>query len=150
MASSYVSLWYHIVFGTKDRVPSLDPALRDRLFPYIGGIVRSEKGHLKAIGGMAEHAHLLLSLSQDRAIMDVVRVIKANSSKWIHETYAALAGFGWQRGYGAFSVSPGDVARVEAYVLGQAEHHRALSFQQEFVAFLREHGVPFDERYIFQ
>lgn len=150
MPSSYISLWYHIVFSTKGRMPVLDGVLRERLFPYLGGIVRSERGLLKAAGGTYDHVHLLLSLPQDRSVMDIARVVKANSSRWIHETFPAQRGFEWQRGYGAFSVSRGDVDRVESYVLGQEEHHRGRSFQEEFVGFLREMGIPFDERYLFQ
>lgn len=150
MPSSYISLWYHIVFSTKGRMPVLDAVLRERLFPYFGGIVRSERGLLKAVGGTFDHVHLLLSLPQDRSVMDIARVVKANSSRWIHESFPAQRGFEWQRGYGAFSVSRGDVDRLESYVLGQEEHHRARSFQEEFVGFLREMGISFDERYLFQ
>jgi len=148
MAHSYTQLLYHIVFSTKERRPWLDAALRPRLFKYLAGAIRDEGGHAIRIDGVADHIHILCRLRQDKAISDIVRGIKANSSKWIHEKFAAIAQFGWQNGYAAFSVSHSQAERVERYIARQESHHRRLSFQDEFVELLRRHGIEFDERYL--
>jgi REP element-mobilizing transposase RayT len=147
MAHSFVHLLVHIVFSTKDRRPCMDGDLPTRLFPYVGGIVRELDGHALAIGGMPDHIHLLVSLPQTRAVADVLRVVKANSSRWVHETWAERRDFAWQTGYGAFSVSQSNRETVQRYIEHQAEHHRKLSFQEEFRALLRKHGLEYDEHY---
>jgi putative transposase len=146
--NSYTCLHYHEIFSTKNRVPVLDPALRDRLHEYMGGIVRDAKGHLLAAGGTTDHMHFLISLHPQTALSDAMRVVKAGSSRWIHETFSALRAFAWQDGYGAFSVSFSNVGQVKDYIAGQEEHHRRVSFQEEFAEFLRRHEIPYDERYV--
>ncbi len=150
MPQSFVSQYLHITFSTKHREKTITAELRERLHPYIAGIVKNEAGKLLAIGGVADHVHLLVSINQQTALADLVRVIKTNSSKWIHETFPNLRSFAWQDGYGAFSVSASNVDRVKHYIANQEEHHRTLSFEQEFVAFLRKHQIPYDERYLWK
>ncbi|MBU0617492.1 MAG: IS200/IS605 family transposase [Planctomycetes bacterium] len=150
MPSSYTGLRYHLIFSTKNRVPQINPSMRDRLHEYLGGIVRDEKGRLIAAGGTPDHVYLLISTHPQTALSDLLRQTKASSSRWIHETFADLRDFGWQDGYGAFTVSHSNVGQVTKYIAEQEEHLRRVSFQEEFIEFLRRHDVPYDERYIWR
>jgi len=150
MPQSFSDLNVHIVFSTKDRVAEIDGEIQGRVWEYIGGILRGESCRLLAAGGMADHVHLLVSLSRDISVADAVRVVKANSSKWVHETFPERGGFAWQAGYAAFSVSRSNVEQVVQYIHGQAEHHDARDFKEELIAFLKRHGVAYDERYIWE
>ena len=148
MGQSYTCLHYHVIFSTKDRRPLITPDFRQRLYDYVGGIIRGEKGQLLSGGGTKDHVHLLANLQSQPAVSDVIRVIKSNSSKWVHETFRDKAGFAWQVGYGAFTVSHSGIGQVRRYIENQEEHHRARSFKEEYVAFLDRHGIEYDERYI--
>jgi REP element-mobilizing transposase RayT len=145
---SFACLHCHVIFSTKSRVPSLAPEFLPRLFDYFGGVLRNRDCALVAAGGMPDHVHLLASLSREVSVAEVVRLVKANSSKWIHETVPALASFAWQNGYGAFAVSYSNLGAVKDYLARQAEHHRVRTFQEEFLEFLRRHAIEYDERYI--
>ena len=148
MPQSFTSLHYHIIFSTKARSPFLTGDLPPRLFEYVGGILRAQGSALLAAGGMPDHVHLLAGLSKELAVAEAVRLIKANSSKWVHETLADRFGFAWQAGYGAFTVSYSNLGKVKQYIAGQVEHHRTRTFQEEFVAFLKRHHIEYDERYL--
>lgn len=113
------------------------------LFAYMGGIVRALHGRALAVGGTNDYVHVLMKLPQDASVADVVRVVKTNSSRWIHES-----NFAWQTGYGAFSVSASNAKAVTNYIAKQAIHHQHRSFQEEFVGFLKKNGIEYDERYI--
>jgi len=143
-------LHYHIVFSTKNRLPQINADLRERLYAYIGGIIKGERGLLLEAGGTQDHVHLLAALPGHPSVADFLRLIKTNSSKWVHDTFAHHRAFAWQSGYGAFSVSRSNDDDVRRYIEAQAEHHRRTTFQEEFVEFLRRHEIPFDERYIWQ
>jgi len=145
---SYTNLLYHIDFATKERVPYLKAELLPRVGPYIGGIVREVGGQMLAANGAPDHIHIALQSTPSMAVADLVRIIKANSSKWIHETFPALAPFAWQEGYAAFSVSSSVMPKVLAYIGGQEQHHQKADFKQEFIALLRKHGIPYDERFV--
>ncbi len=119
MPQSFASLHVHIVFSTKHRARMLRPELRPRLHQYLGGILRDKSCSLAAAGGTADHIHLLASLSRTIAVADAVRVIKANSSGWIHKEFAELSDFYWQEDYGAFAVSHSNVDQVKAYIAGR-------------------------------
>ena len=110
--------------------------------------MRQKGSRLLTAGGTPDHAHLLLSLGKEAAVADTVRDVKSNSSRWIHETFGHLRGFAWQTGYGAFSVSYSNLGRVERYIHQQEEHHRIQTYQEEFIAFLKRHNIPYDERYV--
>ena len=114
----------------------------------MGGICRKENGQLFAAGGTADHVHLLASIHPSVSVSDMLRKVKASSSKWIHETFPEHKGFAWQEGYGAFSVSQSNVEQVRRYIEQQEEHHRHISFDEEFIEFLERHGLPYDERYV--
>lgn len=148
MPQSLACLHCHIIFSTKDRAPFLGPDLLPRLFAYQGGVLREKGSALIAAGGMPDHVHLLVSLSRETSVAEVVRLVKANSSKWIHETFPDLPTFAWQAGYGAFAVSFSNIESVSRYLANQAEHHKKKSFQEELIAFLRRHQLAYDERYL--
>lgn len=143
-------LTYHIVFGTRFRRPSIHPVFRERLYEYIGGIIRAQNGHLIQIGGVEDHLHLLVNLSPSKAVSDVLRDIKANSAKWVNEEHLTPGKFEWQKGYGAFTVSYSNIETVQVYIRNQQEHHRSRSFCDEYIEFLKRHGIEFEERFLFE
>jgi putative transposase len=150
MPSSWTQNYYHAVFGTHRREPLIDESLHERLYAFIGGIVRDLDGQLIAGNGMEDHTHLLVRYPPDLAHAVLLREVKARSSRWIHETFPPRHAFGWQRGYGGFTVSRSNVEEVEAYIRNQREHHRTMSFEDEFLKLLQKHGVEFDPRYVFE
>jgi putative transposase len=148
MSSSYCNLLYHIVFSTKGREPWLTAVIRPRLHQYLGGAIRDEQGIALIVNGTADHVHILAKLRQDKAISKTIGEVKANSSGWIARTFKDAAGFAWQEGYGAFTVSESQVPKVRRYIEKQEEHHRTVSFLEEYKVILQAHGLPFDERYL--
>jgi putative transposase len=149
MPQSYVNLVYHIVFSTKNREPLITEDREERLYQYIGGIVRSEGGITLEINGMPDHLHLLAKLRQDEAVSVVLRKLKANSTGWMHKVFPEIPDFAWQNGYGSFSVGT-EVKTVREYIKRQKQHHHTGSFKDEFIALLREHEIEFDEQYLFK
>ena len=147
MSQSLVAMNVHLVFSTKQRMPLITNELQPRLYRYIGGIVRGEAGCLLTIGGMPDHVHLLISMGRTISLADLVRQIKSNSSRWVHEELS-MPEFGWQAGYGAFSASESQMPIVRRYIENQAQHHNTLTFQDEFRELLRRHGLEWDERYV--
>ena len=145
---SYVSSYFHCVFSTKERQRLITPALRDRLWPFLGGIARQNKMKAVEIGGVEDHVHILLSLPSTTAISKVLQLIKGGSSKWIHETFPEHRLFAWQEEYGAFSVSVSQLDKTIEYIKGQEAHHRKMTFQEEFLALLKKHRIEYDERYL--
>src|SRR4051812_4480549 len=121
---SFVSCQLHCVWSTKERARFLDSGLRERLWPYLGGIARDNKMKAIAIGGAADHVHVLISLPGTMSVAKAVQLLKGNSSKWIHETFPKLSSFGWQEGYGAFSIGVSGIAATTSYIRNQEEHHR--------------------------
>ena len=148
MANTFTNLLFHIVFSTKHRAPFIREPLRERLYGYMGGILREEGGILLEIGGIPDHVHLLARLKADCSVAEAVRTIKSGSSKWVHQTFPERADFAWQTGYAAFSVSESQVGAVRRYIKNQEEHHARLSFKDELIALLQKHGIEFDERYL--
>ena len=150
MAHTYVNLLVHVIFSTKDRRPCIDAELQSRLFAFMGGVLRDIGAIPLIVNGTDDHVHQLVGLPSTRCVADVVRVVKANSSKWVHEEFSAHHEFGWQSGYAAFSVSQSNVDAVRHYIATQEEHHRTVTFQEEYLAFLKRHGIAYDERYVWQ
>lgn len=148
MSHTYTRLLIHCVFSTKDRRAAINESVRDRLYAYIDGIVRERDARLHAIGGTEDHVHLLVELPAVLAVADALRLVKANSSKWLRATVPTHSSFGWQTGYGAFSVSASMREDVVRYIKGQDEHHRERGFKEEFLALLARCGVEYDERYL--
>ncbi|HST50589.1 MAG TPA: IS200/IS605 family transposase [Pyrinomonadaceae bacterium] len=128
MSHTHTNLLIHIIFSTKDRMPLIDSDINPRLHAYLGGIVRELKGTALSVNGTMDHVHMLIGLPPTVALSDVVRVTKANSSRWIHEQIVDKK-FGWQSGYGAFSVSQSKAQTVLAYIAHQEAHHRKISFK---------------------
>lgn len=147
MPGSFTQLLFHAVFSTKNREPLITPEIQPRLYGYIGGIVRNQRGSLLAIGGIPDHLHLLIRTRPDLAVSDLMRELKGDSSEWAHETFPRSA-FGWQDGYAAFSVSASAKDRVIEYIENQEEHHRVRPFGEELRALLDAHGVEYDPRYL--
>ncbi len=149
MANTYTQLFTHIVFQTK----STGIVMRDedlvRVFQYIGGIIRDEGAIPFAIGGVADHIHILMSLPKTVSLSDMVRIIKAKSSKWLKTVDLYYELFQWQEGYGAFSVSPSLMERTKQYILGQAEHHKVKTYHDEYCETLNAYGIDNDEYYAF-
>lgn len=145
---SYVSSYFHCVFSTKERRRLITAALAERLWPFMGGIARQNEMKAIEIGGVEDHVHLLLSLPSTLAIAKAMQLIKGGSSKWVHETFLEHRLFGWQEKYGAFSVSVSQLDGVIRYIKGQGEHHKRMTFQEEFVALLKKHRIDYDERYL--
>jgi putative transposase len=149
MPGTYSQLLLHIVFSTKRRERWITPEIADRLYSYMGGIIRAEEGVLYHIGGVEDHVHLYLRWRPDGSASDLLRTVKARSSKWVHETFPNLGAFAWQEGYSVFSVSKSQEDAVKKYIATQAEHHKKEDFKSELLRLLRAHGVEFDERYVF-
>lgn len=147
MPSTHTSLHYHLVFSTKDRVSSIRPDIRDRVHAYLGGVIRGIGGAPLEVGGIADHVHLVIGLKPTHLLADVMRVLKSDSSKWIHAELG-IRDFAWQEGYAAFTVSKSAIEAVREYVRNQEEHHRKRTFQEEYVEFLRKMGIDYDERYL--
>jgi putative transposase len=147
MSSTHVSLFYQLVFSTKNRTRSILDPWRDRLHAYLGGIVRSMEGMALEVGGTQDHIHMLVSLAATHTIAAVLKGVKSSSSQWVHRDVGSRR-FGWQDGYGAFSVSRSEVEAVRKYIRNQGEHHRHVTFQEEYVNMLREEGIEFDSRYL--
>ena len=147
MPQSFSALHCHVIFSTKHRQPQITSELQPRLFEYMGGILRSNSSALIAAGGVPDHVHLLISLGRTLSIADAIRLIKTNSSGWVHRELQ-FSDFQWQNGYGAFAVSYSNIDQVKTYLKNQEQHHRTLSFQDEFREFLRRHNLEWDERYV--
>lgn len=139
MGHTATSLLYHVVFATKNREPFLTSDLTAKLFPYVGGIARELGAVAIRINGPADHVHLLLSIPANRCLADVLRVVKTNSSRWVHE--AGRNYFAWQEGYSAFTVSNSQAGKVKEYIANQLEHHRRIPFHQEHIVLLEKHGI---------
>lgn len=148
--STFTNLLFHIAYSTKYRRPAIQPEWQDELYAYFGGILDDQKGTLLRCGGVADHVHLLAKLSPTIAISDVLRVLKSNSSKWINERPDVSEQFKWQTGFAAFSVSESQAPVVKVYIDNQEEHHRRTTFEAEFLAMLKRHGIEFDPRYVFE
>ncbi len=149
MASTLVRINVHLVFHVKSTSVRMDITDLERIFPYIGGIIKGIGGIPIKIGGMPDHLHILASLPKTMTLADFVRAIKADSSKWIKSLDAKYRHFSWQEGYGAFSVSPALNQKTVQYIRNQAEHHRKRTFLEEYKLFLDAYGIQYDERFAF-
>jgi REP-associated tyrosine transposase len=146
MPQSLARVLIHLIFSTRNRASLIAPPQRPRLFAYLGGTLNAIGCPTVVVGGMADHVHLLFVLGRTISLSKAVEEVKKESSKWAKETVSP--GFYWQNGYGAFSVSPSNVEQVKLYIENQEEHHRRMTFQEEFREFLRRHEITWDERYV--
>ena len=148
--STFTNLLFHVVYSTKYRKPMIEKTWQDELYGYVGGVIRENKGTLLCMGGVEDHVHLLTRFSPTIAISDMLRLIKANSSKMVNDKIKPRIPFEWQSGYGAFSVSESQCEKVRAYILNQEVHHRKRTFEEEFIAMLERHKFTYDLRYVFE
>lgn len=149
MSQSFIKLSYHIVFATKHRAPVLTKEIRPRLHEYCGGITRNLQGVLLEIGGVEDHVHALVGLSQNIKLAEFVQKLKANSSRWLNETH--FSDFAWQTGYGAFTVSESQIEKVRAYIRNQEAHHgKQGGFENEFENLLKAHGVEYNRDFLWK
>jgi len=148
MPNTYTSMHYHIVFSTKNRERWIMPDLEQRIWAYLGGIVKDHKMQPIQIGGIEDHVHLLLGAPATLAPSKIAQMIKGGSSAWIHDTFPNMTGFAWQDGYGAFTVSKSSVPDVANYIQNQREHHRTKTFQEEYLAMLQKHDIDYKECYL--
>jgi putative transposase len=150
MAHTYTQLYTHIVFAVKGRTNLISKYWRSNLYQYITGIVKNKSEKLMVIGGVSDHVHILLSTKPDCKMSDLVRDIKANSSRWINENMLVKGKFEWQRGFGAFSVCPANLNIIIAYIQNQEEHHKQTTFREEYLEFLETYQIEYAPEYIFE
>ena len=150
MSHTFTKLLTHVIFSTKERRSLMDNELQLRLFPYLGGIIREMGGTPLTINGPSDHVHLLAQTKTSVSIAKLVETVKSNCTGWVHRECKERWAFAWQEGYGAFSVGPIQVSEVIKYIAGQKEHHRKISFQEEFISLLQKYGIEYDERYIWK
>ena len=149
MAQSLSRLWTHLIFSTKNRIPFFaDKALRADVHAYLAQMLRKYDCETRIVGGVEDHVHALFALSRNHPIATVIKEVKRTSSGWIKQTSREFVRFYWQGGYAAFSVSQSNLSEVIRYIENQEEHHKRMTFQDEYRAFLKAHAVDYDERYI--
>ncbi len=148
MPGTFTRLLYHIVFSTQRRANLIAADLQPRLYEYLGGTIRGERGIAHEIGGVADHVHLLIQWRTDEALATLMRRLKANASRWIHAEFPTMGAFAWQEGYAAFTVSPSQLETVRQYIRNQAAHHHQRGFVEELKALLDAHGIEHDDRYL--
>jgi REP element-mobilizing transposase RayT len=147
--STHQQLLYHIVFSTKNRQRSLTDGFRENTFAYMAGTAKELHGFAIKVGGFYDHVHMLVRIPAKIAVSDFVGQLKANTSKHINQTSKLIRKFGWQDGFGAFSVSVSAKDRVAEYIENQMEHHSKQSFEEEYLMMLDKHEVEYDQRYVF-
>ena len=148
MANTYTSLNYHIIFSTKNRFPWIALEIEQRVWSYIGGIARKHQMTALQVGGIEDHVHALVVAPPTIAPFEIAKFLKGESSLWIHEEFPWLRKFSWQVGYAAFTVSKSKIPDVVRYIKNQREHHRVKTFQEEYLEFLEENGIEYDDQYL--
>ncbi len=148
MGQSLNKIYIHLVFSTKNRKPMISEDVQDDLFSYLGGICKNLECNPIQVGGYRNHVHILCLLSKKIALMNLIEKIKSNSSKWMKTKGEQFTDFYWQNGYGVFSVNPTEIEIVQQYILNQEEHHKKISFQDEFLKFLKKYKVEYDKKYV--
>jgi putative transposase len=149
MANTFTQIYIHIVFSVKRRVSLIQQDWREELHKYITGIIQNKDHKVLAINTMPDHIHILIGMRPDASLSELVRDVKANSSKWINEKKFLKIKFLWQEGYGAFSYSHSQLDEVIHYIKEQQEHHKKRTFKEEYISFLKKYYVPYDPKYVF-
>lgn len=149
MANTYSQLFYHVVFSTKRRINFIEQETEARVWAFIGGIARKHELTALQVGGIENHIHGLVMARPVVAPYEIPMWLKGESSKWIHVEFPQLTKFGWQDGYGIFSVSKSNVPAVIEYIRNQREHHATQTFEDEYISLLKLHGIDYDEKYVF-
>jgi putative transposase len=148
MGNTFISLNYHFVFSTKNRERWISHDIEERVWNFLGGIARENGMKPMLVGGMPDHVHISVGLPTTLSVAKALQLIKGGSSKWMKDTFPEMRGFGWLDGYGAFSVSKSNLAALAAYIEGQREHHKRMTFKEEFVSLLVRHGIEYEEKYL--
>jgi putative transposase len=148
MGNTYTQIFLHIVFAVKDRASLIQPGWRSELHKYITGIIQNNSHKLIAINGTANHLHIAVGYKPHQLISELLQDIKGNSSKWINEKRFVRGHFSWQSGYGAFSFSQSQIDNVVKYINNQEQHHKKKRFQEEYIQFLKNYNIPYNEKYI--
>ena len=149
MANTYTQLYVHIVFSVKGRQALIPERHKAELHKYITGIIKNKKQKLIQINSMPDHIHILIGMTPDAALSNLVKDIKVNSTNFINQKHWTVGKFGWQEGFGAFSYSHSQIPQVAAYIENQETHHSRRTFRDEYIAFLERFGVGYDIRYVF-
>ena len=149
MASSHRIHFFHLIWSTKGRQNFILPKMQDRLYSYMGGIIRKSGGTLLEVGGIANYVHLLVELSSLDRFIPLIRNTKASSSSWLKQEFPECRHFAWQDGYGSYSVSYSQIERLRDYIKKQKEHHKTQTFEEEYLKFLNTCNVQYDKRYVF-
>ena len=150
MSGTYVKNYCHIVFSTKNRSKCINEDIKQKIYAYMVGVISKQNSFTYAINGMEDHVHILCDLPKNMELSKFVQIIKMNSSRWVNEEFSLLNKFEWQKGYGAFSVSPSKIEQVELYIKNQELHHMKMSFKDEFIEFLNAYNIDFDQQYIWK
>ena len=149
MANTYTQIYVQIVFAVQGRQNLISEKIREKLEKYICGIVTNKKSKPLAIYCNPDHTHVFIGLHPSVSVSDMARDIKANSSKWINEEKLIKGKFSWQEGFGAFTYSKSQIDSVVKYILNQPEHHKKLTFREEYIDFLKKFEIDYDEKYLF-
>ncbi len=150
MPNTYSQLYIHVVIAVKGRENLIHSALKDELYKYICGIVKGNNEKVYSINGMPDHVHILLSIKPNTLLSDLMRDVKASSSKWINLNSLVNGKFQWQEGFGAFSSSQSQLDKVISYIDNQEMHHEKTSFKEEYLKLLKSYKIEYDEKYIFE
>lgn len=150
MSHTYTQLNYHLIWSTKNRESMIFPTFQERLYQYIGGFFRKSNAKCLEIGGVADHIHMLVGIPQTIAVADLIRDVKTSSTKWLRQDVLQNRSFAWQERYGAFTASHSHVDPITEYIRTQAEHHKTVTFKEEFLRILDKNGVEYDEKYLWK
>lgn len=150
MANTYSQVSIHCVFAVKGRENLIVKDFRDRLHTYMAGILKGEGAYALAVGGWLDHVHVFYELPMTTTIADLMRAIKAGSSKWINDNKLVPGKFQWQEGYAAFSYSHSQRDTVIKYIMNQEQHHSTKTFREEYLQLLENFEIPFDGKYVFE
>ena len=149
MSNTYTQIHIHLIFAVQNRESQIKKEWKDRLYQYIISIIQGEGHKVLSINGMPDHIHILFGFRPNQALSDLVKKVKANSSRWINSNHLSMGRFNWQEGYAAFSYSKSQISNVITYIENQEQHHQKTSFLDEFKIFLEKFEIAYDHRYIF-
>ena len=149
MAQSLCKIYLHIVFHIKTTSPKIEDAHIERVHRYIGQLVNKAGCQVVRVGGTSDHVHILCLLSRNETVSRLAEEVKRNSSRWVKTLSPQYGHFEWQGGYAAFSASQSVVDKTEEYINNQMEHHKRVSFRDEYLQFLKLYNIEYDERYVF-
>lgn len=149
MARSYRVHYFHLIWSTKGRKNFITDEIKEKLYPYINGIIKNTGGCILEIGGIENHVHLLVEISNLDNFTNLIKNTKSYSSSWVKKQFPIANNFAWQDGYGSFSVSYSQIDKVKTYIQNQKEHHKDRSFEDELLLLFKLNNVPYELKYVF-